>query len=412
MLTAYLSIFQGIPYITSVLIGIAGLSVIFQKRSCVARSILFSFGFWLAPLFYITYALLGYPTSPVIFTALFIECIILIAYYALFSSLLSIVSNTELLDIKRLTRWLRFGVTIVVGLALPLAFSGGFGIFSNGPRNEYLANSRWYMYSAYASLLTQAVMVPIIAAILNLEKRWNKVVVFYLIVVSVLSVASGSKGGGILSIFAILSLLKLPKAKDYARLLRFPLMAIVTFAIATIYFLGKFFSLEPSQMISLMFARIFINNDARALAIDLGDPRNGSLFRESFRSLATLFGYPPNYPALGQDLYTQAFHTSGFIGANSSSTALLLAYGDTVERFLFSFLLCVIVTVVYFFARRRSYYSIVKLAIGIDVLALLSQDFLAFQLLGNLLILATVLVIMGVLGRRLLFVASNCGLTI
>lgn len=412
MLTAYQSIFEGIPYITTVLAGIIMLSLIVQKNSCIARSILFSFGFWLAPLFYITYIALGHQTSSEIVAALFVECIILITYYALFSFLLATVSNTESLNIDRLIRWLKFGTAIVIGLHLPLVFSGGFGIFSSGPRNEYLGNSRWYLYCAYASLLTQAIIVPIIAAILNHEKQWNKLVVVYLAIVSSLSILTGSKGGGILSIFAILSLLRFQTTKDYVRLLRFPFMAIIAFLSATIYIVGNFLSLEPSQMISLMFARIYINNDARALAIDLGDPRNGSLFRESFRSLSTLFGYPPDYPALGQNLYTQAFHTNGFIGANSSATALLIAYGSTVERVLFSFLLCTIAASVYLFARGRNSYSIVKLAIGINVLSMLSQDFLAFQLIGNLLILSTVLLIMGMLGRRLLLVASNHNLIV
>ena len=409
MLTAYLSIIQGIPYIALILAGVVCFSLIFQDCSSIARSILFSFGFWLAPLFYLTYIVLVHRAPLKILAALFVEGIILIIYHALFSSLFSIVSNRELVDHRRLMRWLKFGTAIVVALALPLFFVGNFGIFSDGSRNEYLADSRWFMYSAYASILIQAVMVPIVAAILNYEKRWNKFVVLYLIIVSVLSLLAGSKGGGIMSIFAILSLLKFREAKEYIRLLRFPLIASVTVFISSIYYLGRFLALDPLQMTSLMFVRIFMNNDARALAIDIGGSQNLSLFRESFRSLATLLGSPPVNPALGQYLYAQAFNTSGFVGANTSSTALLIAYGGPFEKAMFSVLLCTIAIFVYLLTcvRGRGRHSILRLAIGIELLSLLSQDFLAFQLIGNLLVLAGSLTIVGWLVYRLLLVASN-----
>lgn len=412
MLTAYLSIFQGIPYISLVLVTIASFSLILQERSSIARSILFSFGFWLAPLFYITYIAIVRRAPLEILSALAIECIILVTYHALFSSLLSIVSNRELLNVHRLMLWLKVGTIVVIALALPLLFAGQFGIFSNGSRNDYLSDSKLFIYSTYASFLTQAAMVPVIAAILNCEKKWNRLVIFYLTVVSILSLLEGSKGGGVLSIFAILSLLRFREARDYVRLLRFPFISILVVLASTVYYLGKFLALEPLQMITLMLARIFINNDARALAIDFSDSHNVSLFRESFRSLATLLGSPPVHPALGQYLYTQAFHSSGFVGANTSSTALLIAYGDAAERVMFCLVLCVLAVLVYLLARKRGRYSIVRLAIGINLLSLLSQDFLGFQLIANLLVLVAFLAVTGLVIRRLLLVASNSGLAI
>jgi hypothetical protein len=412
MLTAYLSIFEGIPYISLVLVTIASFSLILQKCSFIARSILFSFGFWLAPLFYITYIALGHQASPEILSALAIECIILVTYQALFSSLLSIVSDRELLDLHRLMQWLKLGTIVVVVLALPLLFAGQFGIFSNGSRNDYLADSKLLIYTTYASLLIQAAMVPVIAAILNCEKKWNKLIVFYLAFVSVLSVLGGSKGGGVLSICAILSLLKFRRAIDYVRLLRLPFISIVIILSSTVYYLGRFLALEPLQMIWLMFARIFINNDARALAIDFSDSHNLSLFRESFRSFATFLGSPPVNPALGQYLYTRAFQSSGFVGANTSSTALLIAYGGTVERTIFCLFLCSIAVLVYLLTRKPGRYSIVRLAIGINFLFFLSQDFLGFQLAINLMILLTSLAVVGLIIRRLLLLASNSSLAI
>jgi hypothetical protein len=412
MFIAYQSIFEGMPYISLVLLTIASFSLIFQKRSSIARSILFAFGFWLAPLFYVTYIAIALRTSLEILLALTIECIILVTYHALFSALLSVVSNRELLDLNRLMQWLKAGTIAVICLALPLFFAGQFGIFSSGSRNDYLADSRLYIYTTYASLITQAVMIPIIAAILNYEKKWNKLIILYLFLVLVLSVLVGSKGGGVLSIFSILSLLQFRSPKDYVRLLLLPFIFIITVLVSTVYYLGKFLALEPIQMIWLMFARIFVNNDARALAIDLGGSHKISLFRESFRSLATFLGTPPVNPALGQYLYTWAFQSSGFVGANTSSSALLIAYGGYIEKTLFSLVLCVISVLVYLFARRWGRYSIIRLAIGINLLWLLSQDFLGFQLDVNLLILFALFVAIGLVIRRLLVVASNSGLTI
>ena len=411
MLTAYLSIFQGIPYVSLILVAIAVFSLIFQKRSSVARSIVFSFGFWLAPLFYITYVVLVHRASLDILSALAIECLILILYHALFSSLLSIVSDSELLDLSRLMRWLKIGTIAVVAMALPLFFAGQFGIFSSGSRNDYLADSRVLIYVTYASVMIQAAMVPVIAAILNCEKHWNKLIIFYLAFVIVLSVLGGSKGGGVLSIFAILSLVKFPRITDYVRLFRLPIISIVIVFVSTVYFLGKFLALDPLQMTWLMFARIFMTNDARALAIDLGDSHNTSLFRESFRSLAASTGSPPVHPALGQYLYAEAFQSSGFVGANSSATALLVAYGGPVEKALFSIMLCSIAVLIYMVARKRGPGSIIGLTLGINLLWILSQDFLGFQLMANLLILVTFLAILGLITRRLLLVASTSALS-
>src|ERR1035437_3894369 len=187
MLTAYLSIFQGIRLTSLILVTIACFSLIFQKRSSIARSILFSFGFWLAPLFYISYIAIEHKSSLAIFLALVAECIILLTYHALFSRLLTAVRNRDSVDLPRLKKWLNTGTFSVIALAWPLLFAGRFGIFSTGSRNDYLYDSKFFMYSGYASLLVQAVMVPVIAAILNCEKRWNKYIVFYLVVVSTLS---------------------------------------------------------------------------------------------------------------------------------------------------------------------------------------------------------------------------------
>jgi hypothetical protein len=396
-----------------VLAGIALSSLIFQKNSSIARSIIFALGAWLAPLFYITYIIMLHRLSFEILGAFFVECAILGFYCILFSSLFSIVSNKDLLNPHLLMQWLQIGTLLVVALGLQLIFAGNFGIFSEGAsRNEYIGDSKWFLYSGYASALIQTLMIPVIAALLNCTKKWNKLIIFYLCVVLVLSVLIGSKGGGVLTMFAILSLLKLQSAKDYVRLLWLPFIAIAVTIISTAFILGSFLSLEPIQMISLMFARVFLNNDARALAIDFGGLQDISLFRESFRSVATFLGIPSVNPALGQYLYTQAFNSSGYVGANTSSTALMIAYGGAAEKTVFSLLLCIVAATICVLARVQGKYAILRVTIGIELLLYLSQDFLAFQLLTNLLVIVSLCLALGLLFRHLLIGASKAPLAL
>ena len=346
--------------------------------------------------------------------ALFVELVILISFQILFSRLLSIVSYGNSIDLSLMMKWIKAGLAIVIILACPLLFIGNFGIFSETSRNDYLADSKWYLYSAYASVLTQAAMVPVIAAVLNREKRWNRLIIFYLTTTSILSLLGGSKGGGILSFIAIFSLVRFQSLREYTKFFRAPLIAMAILLSSSIFLLGNFLALNPPEMISLMLARLFLNNDARALAIDFSGSPNWdsvSLFRESFRSYATLLGSPPVYPPLGQYLYAQAFRSDGFVGANTSSTALMILYGSEVEKVIFSVVVCVVAVGICLFARMRGHYSIMRLAIGILLLSLLSQDFLAFQLAINILVLVTVLLAIVHFSRHLIIYCTKPGVT-
>jgi hypothetical protein len=414
MLTAYQSIFQEIPYIVLVIAMISLISLVFQEVSSIARSVLFSFGFWLAPQFYLTYVVLAHQLSMEILLALLVELTIFVCFQMLFSRLLAIVSDSNSIDIDLMIRWLKAGIIIVIILTSPLLFAGNFGIFSDASRNDYLTDSRWSLYSVYASVLTQAAMIPVVASVLNREKRWNKIVIFYLATISTFLLLGGSKGGGILSFIAISSLVRLSSVKEYLKFFRVPFLAVAALLILSVFLLGRFLALDPSQMISLMLARIFLNNDARALAIDFSGSLNWhsvSLFRESFRSYATLIGDAPAYPPLGQYLYMRAFRSNGFVGANTSSTALMILFGNEAEKVIFSLGICVIAFGIYLFARMRGRYSIVRLGVGISLLSLLSQDFLAFQLVVNIMILIAILLIVVRFGRYLLIQCMKPGFT-
>jgi hypothetical protein len=253
-------------------------------------------------------------------------------------------------------------------------------------------------------------MIPIIATIVNHQKRWSSLIVYYLATEAILSLLSGSKGESVLMLTALFSLLQLQSNGEYVKLLRFPLAAVAALVGSTIYYVGRFLRLDPTQMVSIMGSRMFLANDARALAIDYSGHLNQgstSLFRESFRFFGSLLGLAPVNPPLGQLLYMQAFSTVGMLGANTSATALLIAYGSDFERVLFAACLSSIASLILLLIRRHNKYPIATAAIGIYLLSLLSQDFLAFQVTVNILILTGILAFACLLIRRSLVLAST-----
>ena len=246
--------------------------------------------------------------------------------------------------------------------------------------------------------------------IINAEKRWTRPVVLYLALVSIQSVLSASKGSAILTLLAVVSLLKFDHAASYFRILRLPFVAIITLFAITVYVVGHFLSLEPAEFISLMVARLFLANDGRALVIDwsgyLGIG-SSSLFGESFRFYANLVGSPPGHSPLGQLLYSLQFDTTGLVGANTSGTALLIAYGSEIEKILFSIVLAGFAIGIGLVAENPGRWPTLRLALGITLLSLLSQDFLAFQVAVHTLIILSVILILKIIVTRVLRLASS-----
>jgi hypothetical protein len=328
--------------------------------------------------------------SPIVVIAGCLELLFLAIYLVLFKRLFAIVTTVSPQFLSRMLRYLKIGTLILLALSIYTYLQPGAGIFSEGSRIEYLVGSRLNLYLDFASALVQAAMIPVVAAIINNEKRWNRLVVLYLVLISILSVLSGSKGSVLLAMLAIASLLRFERARDYIRVLWGPICATAALFAITVYVVGRFLLLEPSQMVSMMYARLFLANDTRSLAIDwsryLGSSST-SLFRESFRNFATLIGDAPRYPPLGQFLYSLQFGTVGFTGGNTSSTALLIAYGSDLEKALFTVLLVIGAVAIGLFAEIPGRSDVLRLSIGISLLALLTQDMLAFQLCMNTLVL-------------------------
>ncbi len=409
---AYQTICYGIPLIVCILAGVGLLSLILQKQAILARSIVFSFQFWLAPLFYFTYMAIVHRIFSLVVIAGCLEFLFMAIYLVLFKRLFAAVSTVSPQFHSRMLSYLKIGTWILIALSVYTFLQPGAGIFSEGSRIEYLAGSRLSLYLSFASILVQAAMIPVVAAIINNEKRWNRLVVLYLVLISIDSVLSGSKGGVLLAMLAIASLLKFERARDYIRVLWGPTCGTVALFSITVYIVGRFLLLEPFQMVSMMFARLFLANDTRALAIDWSkylDSSGTSLCRESFRNLATLIGDAPKYPPLGQFLYSLQFGTTGLAGGNSSSAALLIAYGSDLEKVLFTILLAIAAVAIGLLAEIPGRSDVLRLAIGISLLALLSQDLLAFELCINIFLLLLAATLLQAIFVKLLRRATATG---
>ena len=351
---------------------------------------LMSSGMWLAPIYFFLYIAFRRIGSPEIWASFIFEMTILALWLRLISKLLKCVNKErKAFEIQKLIQILKFGIGIEIAIACFLFSQDGIGLFSEGSKIEYLSDSRLNLYLTYMSLLISVTLVPVAAAILRFKMQWDKWVVGYILLHLVLSILSGSKGGGLILLVGFLCLLRFPNYAVYFRLLRYPLILGVAFVASTIYFVGDFLKLTSSEMMSLMFSRFFLVNDGRALAIDLANTLNNeniSLFQESFRAISSAIGSPPLNIPLGQLLYQEAFSTMGMLGANTSSAALLIAYGDALEKTGFFLVLFVCAVFIYLLASKEGKFKMIRLTIGGSLLNLLSQDFLAFQVIVNLLI--------------------------
>ena len=346
---AYLSIFEGELYAVAILVILTVISFVIFRSSFVLRAILVNPGVWLAPIFYLLYVVLEQRISPEIVMAFLFEACVLAVYLKLFLALLRGIEDMAELDFQQYARWLMNGVFMQLAIVAYFLVQGEFGLFAEGSRIEYLADSKLNLYLTYLGMLIGGVSTPIAAAIVSRNRGWNGVVLLVLGVV---------------------------------------------FTGLTINYVGEFLQLYPGQMVSLMFARIFLVNDGRALAIDLSNVFGGenySLFRESFRTAASILGNPPANMPLGQLLYSEAFGTEGLLGANTSSTALLIAYGDDVEKIIFLIVLLVILATLYWAVSRSTAHLLPRIAFGLLLLIFLSQDFLAFQLCMNITIAGFIL---------------------
>ncbi len=118
VMSAYETIFYGLPYISCILAGGGILSLVLQKQAILARSILFSFQFWIAPLFYFTYMAIVQRTSAVAVIAGCLELLFLALYLVLFRRLFVAVTANSCQLLSTLLIYLKVGTWIIVAMAV------------------------------------------------------------------------------------------------------------------------------------------------------------------------------------------------------------------------------------------------------------------------------------------------------
>lgn len=382
-MTAYLFIFESEIYAALIIACLIMVSLSVYRTSLVLRSVLVNSGVWLAPIFYLLYMFFKPSTSPEIILAFIFEMCVLAVYLKIFYVLLRHIANNVSANVDHYSRRLMYGIYIQLAILVYLLAQGDYGLFAEGSRIEYIADSKLSLYLTYIGMLIGGVTTPIAAMIVSRKRKWSKEVLLYILAAMVISLLSGSKGAGLLQLIMLVCMIKLKTATEYLKLMWVPIVLGLVFTGLTVFFVGDFFKLDSENMISLMYARIFLVNDGRALAIDFADALNNggySLFQESFRSFASMLDNPPVNLPLGQFLYREAFDTQGLLGANTSSTALLIVYGGGMEKLLFAMVLFVTLAVLYWLATMPGRHSLYRLALGLYMLGFLSQDFLAFQL--------------------------------
>jgi hypothetical protein len=385
-MTAYSNIFDWQFHIVALLLCIASQGGFFFRSPILAKSILVSLGPWLGASYYFLFLYLQDASNFSVYLAFIIEVGIIVNAVAVLNLIINRlrrVSQARFIDYSKLLK------NIVITQIIIFIFmiqTQDFGIFSQGSRIQFLEGSRLNLYLTYISSFISNIGLVIVALIFNKGKKFNVWPILYLSFMALASVLAGSKGSSVLGLIVLLCYVDLKKTKIIVSILSLAALSVYS----TLTIVGSFLRLNLQEMAGLIFVRIFLANDARALSIDLSSRLNSShisLFQESFRSFYSfVISSPPVNLPLGLELSKLAFSRSDseLSGPNSSATALLIAYGGNFEKIIFMIVILSLAVMIYLLAAKPGKYGLIRSVISLQLLNTLSQDFLAFQLYVNI----------------------------
>jgi hypothetical protein len=321
-----------------------------------------------------------------------LEFAVLVGFFGLLQALLTALPRCEDGQVARLLRATLVGQVIVTA---PLITSQGFGIFSEGSRIDYLYAASSAKYLTYAGILIASVQVPLLAHRIS-SRRFGLLDLAIMLVAFGGSVLSGSKGGVVLWLVAIAALVNYRRAGISLGRGLLALAVLGSALGASSVLIARFLNLDVGEFAELAFNRFFLVNDARALAFDFrtGTTPDAGWFAESFRSISSLFGAPPRNSPLGVLLYGDLFGVETGNGANASLAALLAYYSNPGELIILGPLAAIgalaatLILATIARAVRTALSRTVVLAMGLVCLQQYSQDFLAFQIVAPLAVLA------------------------
>jgi hypothetical protein len=351
------------------------------------RMIAFSYG----PAFACAFFLIGFfyggsVSSLDLASGFLFEFAVLIAYAKFFKEALRQSNRIELPSVEYA---MKASLMLQLLIAIPLATSEGFGIFSDGSRIAYLDDGASAKFLTYAVVPLAAVQAGLIARRVSLVRSPGMTGYAVMVLAFILSTLSGSKGAVFLWLVSIAAMI------DYRGLrirwvpISVGLMGLTTALSTTVILGAEALGISEAEFAELAAARFFLNNDARAFALDFGGAvgSHAELLAASFRALSTRLGHPPTDPPLGLVLYEHYFGVSTGNGPNASLIALITYYAPRGYALLSALIACVAVAVVYlavYAFQRFIHGAIQKMSvalIGTILIQQFSQDFLAFPLL-------------------------------
>jgi hypothetical protein len=332
------------------------------------------------------------PNSADLIAGLLFETSVLALFYRL---LLWLKRDMTAIRSEDAIRVLKFGVVLQIILVLPNITSGGFGVWSDGSRIDYLSSSSLAKYFTYSGLLVSTVQAAFLAALVTC--RGGLGIIGWTVIATnfALSVLAGSKGGVFLWLMSIASLVDYGRAQIPRYKILLGLVIVTAAVLLSSLVAAEFFGLDLGDFIELATSRFFLNNDARALALDLRtwQSTDQSLFSESFRSLGNLIGFAPRNAPLGVVLYSEGLSITNGNGANTSFMALATYYFPTGYSLLPASLGVVGAILIVLFARLTGELAlsatrrVIVTSIWLATFLTYSQDFLAFQVLLPLAVL-------------------------
>lgn len=372
--------------LTAVLVASMG-SALTGNFRLTLRSIAYNFGPSFACAFYLVGIFFEGEVSYFDLIAGFLfEFSVLVTFIKLFSDVSKI---TRTVDNRSLEQWLKISLVIQLILAIPVVTSEGYGIFSDDSRIAYLDNSSIFKYYTYAGFFISAIQAGLLAMKLSAGRMPG--IVFYTIIISnlVLSTISGSKGGIFLWIVSILTLVNYRYLRVRWTLI---VLLIIIFSIAltlTGMIISDTLGITGLEFIDLTMSRFFLNNDARAITLELRGTTGqiSDLIYSSFRGISAKLGFTPADPPLGILLFDRYFGIYNGTGSNASLIALITYYSMRGYALFPALVACLALGTLYgtiVGARRILHGSLRKMAvtlIGMMLVQQLSQDFLTFQLL-------------------------------
>ena len=373
---------------------------VFKSTELVITSICINYGVYFSVAFYIQALIHNKDLSHLfrIIFLLFFETIILFLF---------------LLILRKFLFWAKFSkrdyhnhlpiifITRLI-ILLYLVSTGSYGIYSLGERIDFVF-ANWYLkYLEYFSGLLSFIQLIIISINYNLHKRHSLWTVLTIIQVIIISSFSGSKGAWVLWMIAFVGLTY--KTLIQKRIL-FKLLISFSIVVGLVVESSlKYFSLSRAQFIDLAFSRFFLNNDARALALDFTDSvsQKENFFINSWRSISGVLGEYSAYPPIGNHLSNLFYGSGSILGSNSSLSAIITYFAHDLSLLPIIFI-CILLISFYQYILKKSLYNnyrFLYFSLSLFIVPLYSQDFLSFQLVSRIILfMLTALLLYNLLKR-------------